>query len=372
MAALVLTAMVATALPAFGHASFPAATGFGFQPNTLGGTGAPGVTPPYPAGTTQTVYTRVPFEQTEPHNGSDDTTVDVSVVVPDGWTSPTCGAARKQINDLSTNNTNQPGATVTGWSCEVLTSGDNDVIHWSGPQVASPATAADSAQFFVFTVMTPSPAQQTTYNGLLGTEGFIVDQEYASGEIKHWIPDASFTGDPPLGSETIVAPGLARTVASVDDDCGPGEEGPFTDVGALHQFCDDINWMVVEGIAGGFGDGTFRPTNAVSRQAMASFLYKAAGEPTVTLADPFFADVPESHQFYDAIQWMAETELSTGTPNPPGDPLFNPTASSTGTTKYRSEPTPRAWRSRARHRPSDRHAERNFRSDGRRPPRRPG
>ena len=31
-----------------------------------------------------------------------------------------------------------------------------------------------------------------------------------------------------------------------------------------------------------------------------------------------------THPFYDAVQWMAESGLSTGTPNPPGKPLYKP------------------------------------------------
>ncbi len=210
------TLVTATALPAFAHASFPSSSAFGFAPNTQGGTGAVGAAPPYPAGTTQTVYLRAPFEQTEPHNGADDTTVDVRAIVPAGWTNPMCGPAKKQINNASTNNTNQPADNVAGWSCELTEQGGRQVVHWSGPQVTPPATAADSAQFFVFSVTTPSPAAQTTYNGTLGTEGFIVDQRYASGETMHWIPNAEFPGTPPEGSTISVAGGLARTVAAAD------------------------------------------------------------------------------------------------------------------------------------------------------------
>ena len=102
--------------------------------------------------------------------------------------------------------------------------------------------------------------------------------------------------------------------------------GPFPDVGATHPFCSDIEWMASNTITGGFADGTFRPTTAVSRQAMASFLHAYQGRPPVTPAEPFFADVPATHRFFEPIQWMAQTGLSTGSPNPAGGkPLFNPT-----------------------------------------------
>jgi len=101
--------------------------------------------------------------------------------------------------------------------------------------------------------------------------------------------------------------------------------GPFTDVGSTHPFCSEIEWMSGTGVAGDYPDGSFRPTNAVSRQAMASFLFKYEGQPAVTLTQPFFADVPDTHPFYGAIQWMAESGLSTGSTNPAGGkPLFKP------------------------------------------------
>ena len=53
----------------------------------------------------------------------------------------------------------------------------------------------------------------------------------------------------------------------------------FTDVVSHHPFCAEIDWLASGGIAGGYEDGTFRPTVPVSRQAMAAFLYRSAGSP---------------------------------------------------------------------------------------------
>jgi len=98
----------------------------------------------------------------------------------------------------------------------------------------------------------------------------------------------------------------------------------FTDVPPDHPFVTEIVWMSESGISTGYDDGSFRPTVAVSRQAMASFLHRMAGEPATTLSEPFFADVPASHPFYDAIQWMAESGLSLGVPQGAGKPLYKP------------------------------------------------
>jgi len=119
----------------------------------------------------------------------------------------------------------------------------------------------------------------------------------------------------PSTTSTPVTPSACSAIAGA---------GPFADVDATHSFCSEIEWMSGTGVAGGYTDGSFRPTNIVSRQAMASFLFKYEGQPAVTLTSPFFADVPDTHPFYAAIQWMAESGLSTGSPQPVGKPLFKP------------------------------------------------
>jgi hypothetical protein len=88
---------------------------------------------------------------------------------------------------------------------------------------------------------------------------------------------------------------------------------PFPDVLDGHQFFTEIDWLKAEGIGGGYLDGTFRPTAGVSRQAMAAFLFRAAGEPPFVLPpSPSFTDVPLTHQFYIEIEWMASVGISTG------------------------------------------------------------
>ena len=92
--------------------------------------------------------------------------------------------------------------------------------------------------------------------------------------------------------------------------------GSFTDVPESHPFHDDITWLAGEGIATGFPDNTFRPTNNVTRQALAAYFYRAAGAPDVMLpAIPTFADVPVGHPFFKEIEWLAGEEITTGFPD---------------------------------------------------------
>jgi hypothetical protein len=97
---------------------------------------------------------------------------------------------------------------------------------------------------------------------------------------------------------------------------------PFWDVGVTHPFCGDVEWAARVGIASGFADGSFRPTNAMSRQAMAANLYRLAEEPTFTPpVTPTFSDVPPSHPFFKEIEWLASTGITGGF----ADGTFRPT-----------------------------------------------
>lgn len=49
---------------------------------------------------------------------------------------------------------------------------------------------------------------------------------------------------------------------------------PFTDVAVGDAFCGEIAWVKAEGLSTGYSDGSFRSAVAMSRQAMAAFLYR--------------------------------------------------------------------------------------------------
>ncbi len=53
----------------------------------------------------------------------------------------------------------------------------------------------------------------------------------------------------------------------------------FTDVKDGEWYTDAVNWAVVNGIASGYSDGTFKPSRAVTREEFSSLLYRYAGSP---------------------------------------------------------------------------------------------
>jgi Tol biopolymer transport system component len=94
----------------------------------------------------------------------------------------------------------------------------------------------------------------------------------------------------------------------------PSGAPTFSDVPGSHPFRKAIRWMAAEGITTGHPDGTFRPLEPVSREAAAAFLHRYAGEPAPDPGAPSFLDVPNGHVFATAISWLADVGITEGYP----------------------------------------------------------
>ena len=98
-----------------------------------------------------------------------------------------------------------------------------------------------------------------------------------------------------------------------------GLTATFVDVPVGATFFDEIEWLYERGITTGYlvgGERYFRPGNWVTRQAMAAFLYRLAGEIVtgafVTPGAARFSDVPLGAPFFREIEWLASAGISVG------------------------------------------------------------
>lgn len=94
-------------------------------------------------------------------------------------------------------------------------------------------------------------------------------------------------------------------------------EGPFTDVPAGCWYTDAIVWAAQNGIVCGFGDGTFRPNEAVTRAQAAVMLYGYAaftGADVTARADlSAYSDAGQIPAWaLDAMQWANARRLIVG------------------------------------------------------------
>ncbi len=93
----------------------------------------------------------------------------------------------------------------------------------------------------------------------------------------------------------------------------PPKVSPFRDVDPGAQFYKEISWLASEKISTGWTDGTFRPLTPVNRDAMAAFMYRLADSPAYNApTSSAFRDVGTRSQFYKHISWLASQQISTG------------------------------------------------------------
>jgi len=181
------------------------------------------------------------------------------------------------------------------------------VVAVPGNQQASvswtaPATSGGSAITSYLVTAAPGGATCTTGSLTCEVVGLVNGTSYT---FTVTATNAAGTSLPSNPSAAIMPPGASQ--------CGAGKDGPFVDVFGEHPFCLDIEWLVAVEVTQGYPDGTFRPTASVTRQSMAAFLYRYAGSPPYTPpATPSFPDVPTTHPFITEIEWLAEQGITGG------------------------------------------------------------
>ncbi|MCC9198479.1 S8 family serine peptidase [Arthrobacter sp. zg-Y820] len=128
------------------------------------------------------------------------------------------------------------------------------------------------------------------------------------------------------GSKTGYATVTKRSAAT--SKVAPAKP-PFADVPPGIQFYDEMLWMATEGISTGWteanGTRTYRPLQAVNRDAMAAFLYRLDGSPDFTPpAKSPFTDVATTNPFYKEITWLNSRGISTGWTAANGTKTYRP------------------------------------------------
>jgi len=113
-------------------------------------------------------------------------------------------------------------------------------------------------------------------------------------------------GDGSAGPSPAVTPGIER----------------FKDVNPSAFYSSALSWAVAEGIVTGTSATTFAPDQPMTRAGFATVMHRAAGRPAST-GGRSFRDVRSSDWFSGAVAWMASTGITTGT----SPTQFSPTQS---------------------------------------------
>ena len=95
---------------------------------------------------------------------------------------------------------------------------------------------------------------------------------------------------------------------------------PYEDVNAQAWYGNAVYWARITGVATGYGDGTFQPTDSITRQEFAQMLYNYAKYKDYDLtAGGDLSQFPDSSSVADwaeaAMSWANGNELINGHDN---------------------------------------------------------
>ena len=86
----------------------------------------------------------------------------------------------------------------------------------------------------------------------------------------------------------------------------------FSDVRSGDYFANAVDWVVNKGITTGTTATTFSPNDTCTRAQIITFLWRAAGSPVVGGENPY-TDVSESDYYYNTALWCALNGMVDGT-----------------------------------------------------------
>ena len=116
-------------------------------------------------------------------------------------------------------------------------------------------------------------------------------------------------------------------------------QADFTDVAAGSYCYDAVQWAVANGITKGTDATHFSPNAGCTRGQVVTFLWRAAGEPTVG-GNVGFVDVAPGSYCYEAVKWAVANGITKGTDATHFSPNATCTRGQVVTFMYRAEGEP--------------------------------
>ena len=113
----------------------------------------------------------------------------------------------------------------------------------------------------------------------------------------------------------------------------------FSDVAAKAYYANAVQWAVENKITKGTDDTHFSPDQGCTRAQVVTFLWRAAGSPTVS-GDAGFVDVKSTDYYYDAVKWAVANGITNGTDATHFSPSATCTRAQVVTFMYRAEGSP--------------------------------
>ena len=107
-------------------------------------------------------------------------------------------------------------------------------------------------------------------------------------------------------------PGPAATPPSISDNpSDPAVILPFTDVRDDSWYVDDLKYIYSQGLMSGITDTEFGPDAPTSRGMLVTMLYRLEGQPAVDQGS-IFSDVPADSYYANAVTWAVSNGIVNG------------------------------------------------------------
>lgn len=174
--------------------------------------------------------------------------------------------------------------TPAVWDIHVLTQGNGAVS-------VTPETAKKGEKITVRVY--PEKACQLSKLTVRDKKGDIILTEEGNGVYTFTMPDAAVT---------VTAVFEAIQI--------PAEL--FSDVDADDWFYGDVTYVCENGLMNGTSEATFSPNATTTRGMIVTVLHRLEGTPNVSAKTISFADVSDDAYYSDAVAWAAENGIVTG------------------------------------------------------------
>lgn len=132
--------------------------------------------------------------------------------------------------------------------------------------------------------------------------------------------NGKYTFDMPNTKVEIRA--VFRKIAPVWENCPGGVDCPaysYRDVDTSAWYHEAVDYVLVNGLMSGYGNGVFGPNDHLSRAQLCQIVYNMEGRPAVT-GNSAFIDITDGAWYSGAVTWAAENGIVGGY----GNGLFGP------------------------------------------------
>ena len=134
----------------------------------------------------------------------------------------------------------------------------------------------------------------------------IAVRDNGDGTYTFVMPSSAVTVTPAFSK--IEDPDTPDTTCPKDSTC---PVTPFTDTDKNAWYHDGVHWVIENGIMNGTGENTFEPLTSTTRAMIVTMLWRMEGSPQAG-GIASFRDVPDGQWYTDAVRWAAANGIVNG------------------------------------------------------------